>query len=79
MDARKWSSIEAVEAARNICAVYGTIYAESISVYTSIDKCDELQRFNYRVKKSDVWIPHALNRNNKNQWDAICTSFLARH
>ena len=32
-----------------------------------------------KVKKSGVWVPHALSQNNRNQRVAICASLLAHH
>ena len=32
-----------------------------------------------KVKKSGVWVPHALSQNYKNQRVTICASLLARH
>ena len=32
-----------------------------------------------KVKKSGVWVPHALSQNHKNQWVAIYASPLALH
>ena len=32
-----------------------------------------------KVKKSGVWVPHALSQNHKNQQAVICASLLARH
>ena len=32
-----------------------------------------------RLKKSGVWVPHALSQNHKNQRVTICASLLARH
>ena len=32
-----------------------------------------------KVKKSGVWVPHALSQNHKNQWLTICASLLARY
>ena len=59
----------------------------STSVYSRTGKCDELWPFHHRghlrsmdkVKKSDVWVLHALSQNHKNQRVVIWASLLAHH
>ena len=47
----------------------------TVTIPPSCDICIQWAR----LKKSGIWVPHALSQNQKNQQVAICVSLLACH
>ena len=47
----------------------------TVTIPSSCDICIQWER----LKKSGVWVLHALSQNHKNQWLTICASLLACH